>query len=91
MRKWEVKNNDILNQLWGKHSDRFAAKWLGNREITGDTRKALECVEKVYRYFYAHLDEIAWPKYKIKNWDVGWWQVRMSLADVGIGLEWLMM
>ncbi len=87
IRKWEIKNNDILNQLWGKHSDRFAAKWLVNRKITGDAMNVLESGEKIYKYFYAHLDEIAWPKYEIKNWDVGWWQVKMSLTDTGIGLE----
>ena len=42
---------------------------------------------KIYKYFYAHLDEIARTKYEIKNWDVGWWQVKMSLTDTGIGLE----
>ncbi len=87
MRKWKIKNNDILNQLWGKHSDRFVAKWLVNRKITGDAMNVLESGEKIYKYFYAHLDEIAWPKYEIKNWDVGWWQVKMSLTDTGIGLE----
>ena len=27
----------------------------------------LESGEKIYKYFYAHLDEIAWPKYEIKK------------------------
>lgn len=87
VRNWRVSNNEIANQLWGKHSDRFAAQWLSKRKLTEDTTSVLKCGEKIYRYFYENLDQIAWPKYEIKNWDVGWWQIKMSLKDAGIGLD----
>ncbi len=44
----------------------------------------MDAAEIVYKHFYHHINEIPWPKYKIRKWDAGWWQIRMALDEAGI-------
>mgnify|MGYP003302059131 CR=1 FL=1 len=89
IKKWEISNADIKLQVWAKHGERFAAQWLVEHTVSKNGQCVLECAKEVYRYFYEHFNEMAWPKYKIHNWDVGWWQVRMALNDAGLGQDML--
>ena len=89
LEKWEVHNPDIRTQIYAKHNDRFVAEWLDkhNKEISKEGKDVLLEATEVYQYFYINMMEVSWPKYKIYNWDVGWWQIRMSLNDAGIGQD----
>lgn len=84
LKKWQINNTDIKAQIWAKDGERYAAKWLAEHCMSGQGNEVMRCAEQVYQYFYEHFNEIAWPKYKINNWDVGWWQIRMALDDAGI-------
>ncbi len=33
----------------------------------------------LYKYFFANSSAVPWPQFKIKRWDVGFYQVRRSL------------
>ena len=89
MRKWKYDNSDIKADVFAKHDDRFAAKWI-NKNIKIMSPEAIEVLreaKKLYASFYEHLNELPWPKYKVSKWDTGWWQIRMALGDGGIGYE----
>ena len=34
----------------------------------------------IYKKFYASLNRLDVRKWKIENWDAGWYQIRMSLG-----------
>ena len=87
LKKWQIKNVDIKTQIWAKNEERHAAVWLSQHHISKQGREVMRHAEQVYKYFYEHFNEIAWPKYKINNWDAGWWQIRMALNDAGIAQE----
>lgn len=87
VKNWEITNADIKSQVWAKHGERYAAQWIEEHILSEEGERVFECAKKVYKYFYEHFNEIAWPKYKIYNWDVGWWQIRMALNDAGLGQD----
>lgn len=87
IKKWEVDNADIKTQIWAKHGERYVAEWLDGNNLSEQGKDVLEKAKIVYKYFYEHFNEITWPKYKINNWDAGWWQIRMALNDAGIAQE----
>ena len=87
LKSWTISNADIKSQVWAKHEDRYAAQWIVEHTLSEESKIVFECAKEVYKYFYEHFNEIAWPKYKIHNWDVGWWQVRMALNDAGLGQD----
>lgn len=87
MRKWEFDNTDIKAEVFAKHEDRFVAKWIKGHNLSEEAKAVYISARKLYIFFYNHINEIPWPKYKINKWDIGWWQIRMALADAGIGFE----
>ena len=87
MKEWEIGNANIKAEIWAKHGERYAAKWLDENCISEQGNKVLHAAQNVYKFFYAHFNEVAWPKYKIHNWDAGWWQIRMALNDAGIAKD----
>jgi hypothetical protein len=87
LKKWEIPKADIKAQIWAKHGERFAAVWLSEHTISETGRKLINKAETIYRYFYLHFNEVAWPKFEIRNWDAGWWQIKMALNDAGLAQE----
>ena len=87
IRKWNYDNSDIKADAFARHEDRFVAKWINTHSLTTEGKAVLSAAEKIYRYFYLHINEIPWPKYKIKKWDAGWWQIRMSLTEAGLAID----
>ncbi|WP_077230005.1 hypothetical protein [Clostridium baratii] len=87
MKEWNVVDPDIKTQIWAKNSERYAALWLKNHRLSKEGKELLKHAEKLYRFYYSHMNEVSWPKYKIYDWDIGWWQLRMSINEVGIGQE----
>ncbi len=87
LKKWEICNTDIKIQVWAKHTERYAALWIKSHLLSSESQKVLDNAKNVYQYFYKHYNEIAWPKFKVLNWDAGWWQIRMSLNEAGIGTD----
>ena len=43
--------------------------------------------KQIYQYYFENLGQIPTTKFKIENWDAGWWQIRNALGDVNLGKE----
>ena len=67
--------------------DRYMAQYLNTLQFSEEAQKVLKQAENVYRLFYEESASLTWPKFKISTWDVGWYQIRMSLLDKNIGEE----
>lgn len=87
IKTWNFDNEVIKADVYAKHEDRFVALWLNNHKLTDEGQAVLNCARSVYKIFFQHINDVPWPKYKIRNWDVGWWQIRMALNEAGIGYE----
>lgn len=87
LKQWEIGLANIKNQIWGKKSERFAALWLLQNELSPEAKELLIAAEKYYKLFYENLNELPWPKYKITCWDVGWWQINSAMSETGLGTD----
>ncbi len=83
IRSWKCSVADIAQKKALAQDDRFAALWLAEHaaEISPEARAVLEAGKELYKYFYAHMLELHYESVKIEDWDVGWYQVRMSAKD----------
>ena len=86
LKTWEVPNANIRTEIYAKENDRFVAKWINNHSLSSESKNLIEAARLLYKFFYLHINHVAWPKFKISNWDVGWWQIFMSLKEAGLGL-----
>ena len=82
IRDWEISDADIKLQVAMATEDRFAAEWLKKNyaDISAESRAVLIEGRKIYKKFYSELENLNLIKYKIEDWDAGWYQVRMSLG-----------
>lgn len=82
IKKW-VCNGDICFNLSSANQDRFLAKYLkaNKSHLSSETRDVLNCGKELYKFFYENFPQIDSRKYKIDNWDVGFWQIRMAIQD----------
>ena len=79
---WEISNPDIRMQVAMAKDDRFAAKWIEKNyaDISEEARAVLREGKNIYKKFYSELENLDRKKFKIEDWDAGWYQVRMSLG-----------
>ena len=75
LREWGVDVND---------EDRFAAQWLKAASLSTEARAVLDEAKKIYRQFYALLEELDRRKFKIETWDAGRYQVFGALKDANL-------
>ena len=82
IRDWEISDADIKLKIFMAKDDRFAAKWIQKNyaDISAESRAVLREGRKIYKIFYEGLTNLNLKKFKIEDWDVGWYQVRMSLG-----------
>ncbi len=80
VKKWKVADSDIAATL-ASGDDRFLARWLDGRKLSAEAAAVLEAGKTVYQFYFANLNKLDTPKYKIAMWDAGWWQIRNALAD----------
>lgn len=78
-----IREDIAIANIRGK--DRFASMWINNNKkyLSKEALSVLNTAKKIYIRFYKHLSELNWPRYKIKDWDVGWYQIKMALKDGG--------
>lgn len=65
--------------------DRYAALWLKSHaaEISSEAAAVLSAGKEVYQKFYAYFELLVdAARWKITDWDAGWYQVRMSLEKL---------
>ncbi len=84
---WNVSENDIITSMKHDSEDRFVYKYLANRSISIEASEVLEAGRDFYKYFFESIHEVDKQKFKIDNWDVGFWQVRKALADKKLGKD----
>ena len=88
VQSWSCSSISIAAQLAMAQEDRFAASWIkANRaDLSSEAISVLNAGREIYKRFYAELARLDVRKWKIDNWDAGWYQVRMSL-DAKLSLE----
>ncbi|NCD21571.1 MAG: hypothetical protein EOL90_01345 [Spartobacteria bacterium] len=84
VKKWKVADSDIAVSL-AAGDDRFMARWLDGRKLSAEAAAVLEAGRAVYEFYFANLNRLDTPKFKISTWDAGWWQIRSALADQNLG------
>ena len=87
IKKWSVTLTSVRNSLMEAGEDRYMAQYLNTLQFSEEAQKVLLQAENVYRLFYKESAYLSWPKFKITTWDVGWYQIRMSLLEKSIGEE----
>lgn len=82
VRGWECSSIRIAERLETATEDRFAAKWLENHrmELSLESKAVINAGREIYKRFYAELVRLDVRKWKIENWDAGWYQIRKSLG-----------
>ena len=83
IRDWEISDAEIKLQVAMATEDRFAALWIKNNfaDFSAESRAVLVEGKNLYKKFYSELKNLDRKKYRIEDWDVGWYQVRMSLCE----------
>ena len=80
VRSWECSSLSIAARLETADEDRFAALWIKNNRLSNEAAAILESARTIYKKFYASLDKLDVSRWKIEDWDAGWYQIRMSLG-----------
>ena len=83
VKKWSIADSDIALSL-ASAEDRFAATWLAKHDSSAEAKAVLDKGREVYRFFFANLNLMRTPRYKIETWDAGWWQIKQALGDVNL-------
>lgn len=81
IKTWKIDDANIRLQVAVAKDDRFAALWLKSHsaEISVEGRVVLREGRRIYKTFYENLSALDLRKFKITDWDVGWYQVRMAI------------
>ena len=80
VRGWECSSLEIARRLETATKDRFAALWIKNNRLSAESAAILESAREIYKKFYASLNKLDLARWKIEDWDAGWYQIRMSLG-----------
>ena len=82
VKSWECTSPAIRMRIARATEDRFAAKWLKNNRIdlSSEALAVLKAGKEIYKRFYLELERLDVERWKITDWDAGWYQIRMSLG-----------
>jgi hypothetical protein len=80
LRDWKISDADIRTQIFMAHEDRFAATWIKNNSLSAQAQAVLNAGRELYKKFYSELSTLDVRKWKIEDWDAGWYQIRMALG-----------
>ena len=56
-------------------------------QMSDEGRACIDAILAVWKVFFENAHLLDLDKFKIADWDVGWWQIRNALKDRGIGIE----
>lgn len=84
--KWNIGDSQIAENFINAH-DTYVAEWIANREVSAEAMSVLRKGKNIYQYYFENLGRLPTSKFKIENWDAGWWQIRNALSDVNLGKE----
>ncbi|MBR4903067.1 MAG: hypothetical protein IKZ53_00165 [Selenomonadaceae bacterium] len=82
VKSWLCTSPVVRMSIYRACEDRFAAKWLENhrKELSSESMAVINAGREIYKRFYAELEQLDVVRWKIENWDAGWYQIRMSLG-----------
>ena len=80
LRTWQISDAEIKMQVFMAAEDRFAARWIKNNRLSAEAAAVLSSGRELYKKFYAELATLDVARWKITDWDAGFYQVRMSLG-----------
>lgn len=89
VKTWEITDSEIRLTM-SNAKDTFVAQWLNGRDLSTESQKVITAGKELYRFYFANLNQIRTPKFKIETWDAGLWQIKQSLIDVEIGEQFLL-
>ncbi|MBQ7476735.1 MAG: hypothetical protein IJT06_05000 [Selenomonadaceae bacterium] len=83
LKDWKISDDAIRWQVATAKEDRFAALWLkkNSADISAEARAVLNEGRRLYKKFYSELKDLYTKKFRIEDWDVGWYQIRMTIKD----------
>jgi len=81
---WKHGLSSLGLQAISTNEDRFLAKWIHQCNLSKEAQAVYDTGRTLYMAFYKDVNKTQWPDYKIELWDVGLWQVRMSLTGSGL-------
>lgn len=82
---WECHLDKIKSQIFSANEDRFFANWIESKNLSQESRNVFIAAKEIYKLFYKEVHNSQWNKYRISLWDVGFWQVKMVIKELGIG------
>lgn len=82
VKSWECTLPSMRLNIFRAVEDRFAAKWIKKHrdELSTAAISVLDAARIIYKKFYAELENLDVLRWKIEDWDAGWYQIRMSLG-----------
>lgn len=86
VRSWTCSDADIRLQLALETEERFAAIWIKNHELSAQAQAVLDAGRELYKKFYTELATLDVRRWKIADWDAGWYQIRTALGE-SVSLE----
>ena len=86
IKTWDISKKTIIESM-SNDSDRFVYTYLINKKLSAEAYALVEIARKLYRYFFENIDKLDTAKFKIDNWDVGYWQIRKSTSDKKLGKD----
>lgn len=86
VKKWNITDTNITETL-ATAADTYVAEWLASRDLSPESTSVIRKGKQIYKYYFEILHQLPTTKFKIQNWDAGWWQIRNALGDVNLGKE----
>lgn len=86
IKSWKIGDSQIAESL-STGEDTFVAEWLSRRDLSSEAMSVIRKGRQIYQFYFENLGQIPTTKFKIENWDAGWWQIRNALGDVNLGKE----
>ena len=86
IKKWKIGDSQITETL-ATGNDTYVANWLAGQDLSPEAISVIRKGKQIYQYYFENLGQLPTTKFKIENWDAGWWQIRNALGDVNLGKE----
>jgi hypothetical protein len=88
VKEWKHSSSELGMQAISTNEDRFLSEWVTKHQLSKESQDVYNKGRLLYQSFYGNVNKTRWLDYKIDAWDVGYWQVRMSLSNAGLcGVE----
>ena len=86
LKTWTITDSDISLSL-ASVTDRFVAKWIVDHELSDEAKAVYEAGREIYKFYFAHLNQLRTHLFEIKTWDAGFWQIRNVLQDQNLARD----